>query len=318
MTLDSKAKPTSQDMLRSWQDGPTRKSIVEFVEGVAREGTPSYVPPPARIAVFDNDGTLWCEKPLPIQTGFLLGKLAAQAEEDASFRDKQPWKAVYEKDQAWLANVITKHYGGDDSALHVMGAALLNAYAGETVENYAKQAEAFLRDQHNPALRRPYLKTAYQPMRELLRYLESRGFSNYIVSGGGCEFMRPITRELYGIPPERVVGTTVELEYRETNGRPDLYHTPKLEVFDDGPTKVVRIWSRIGARPIFAAGNSNGDLQMLKFAADGGGMALLVNHDDGEREVAYSAGAEKALLAAKAKRWVVASMATDWNAVFSD
>jgi phosphoserine phosphatase len=318
MNLDSKAKPNRQDALQSWKDGPTRDRILEFVEAVAREGAPSYVPPEARIAVFDNDGTLWCEKPLPIQTGFLFGKIAAQAEQDVKLRDKQPWKAVYEKDHEWLADVITKHYDGDDSALRMLAAALLNAYAGEAVGDFAKKAEDFLRSQHNPTLRRPYLKTAYQPMRELLRYLHSRGFSNYIFSGGGCEFMRPVTRELYGIPAERVVGSTVELEYRETNGKADLYHTPKLEVFDDGPTKVVRIWSRIGAWPIFAAGNSNGDLQMLTLTARREGMALLVNHDDGAREVAYSAGAERVLQAARAARWAVASMARDWNTVFID
>jgi phosphoserine phosphatase len=188
------------------------------------------------------------------------------------------------------------------------------------VETVAQKAEAFLRGGRNDKLSRPYLKTAYAPMRELLDYLAAHGFTNYIVSGGGRDFMRPITRELYGIPPERVVGTSVALEYREENGVVGLYQTPKLEIFDDGPTKVVRIWSRIGARPIFAAGNSNGDVPMLKFATQGTpkGMAILVDHDDGEREIAYKAGAEKSVDEAKRSSWTIVSVKRDWKQVFVD
>jgi len=306
--------------LPSWQEGSTRSAIIDFVGRVTRKGGPDHVPVEARIAVFDNDGCLWCEKPMPIQTGFLLGKIAEQAAADPSLREKQPWKAVYGKDHQWLADVITKHYNGDDSDLKLMAAGLLSAYAGEPVEDFAAKAEAFLRGSENPVLKRPYLKTAYAPMRELLQYLEDNGFTNYIVSGGGRDFMRPVTEELYGIPPERVVGTTVALEYREEGGVGGVYHTAKLEVFDDGPNKVVRIWSRIGARPIFAAGNSNGDIQMLKFATQDGGasLGLLVTHDDGERDIAYTAGAEKSLEEARIHGWAVASVRDDWKQVFVD
>jgi len=307
-------------MLASWNDGAAKSAIVDFVGRVTREGGASFVPPAARIAVFDNDGTLWCEKPMPIQVGFLLGKIAGQVAQDPSLRAKQPWKAVAEKDHEWLGNVITKHYQGDDRDLELMAAGLLAAYAGESAASFAAKAEAYLRGERNEVLQRPYLATAYAPMRELVDYLAANGFANYIVSGGGRDFMRPVTQELYGIPPDRVVGSAVALEYREENGVGDVYHTAKLDVFDDGPTKVVRIWNRIGARPIFAAGNSNGDIEMLKFAGATrpSGFALLVDHDDDAREVAYRAGAEKALDQATASGWTVASVARDWARVFAD
>jgi phosphoserine phosphatase len=308
------------DVLPSWKEGKTRKSILDFVARVTGEGGADYVPPEARIAVFDNDGTLWCEQPFPIQTGFLFAKLAEQVKADPSLAAKQPWKAVVENDHAWLGNVITKHYQGDDSDLKLMGAGLLSAYAGDDVEGFATKAEAFLRQSQNPVLKRDSLKTAYAPMRELLQYLEDHGFTNFIVSGGGRDFMRPVTRELYGIPPDRVIGTTVALEYREVEGRGGVYHTDRLELFDDGPAKVVQIWSRIGARPLFVAGNSNGDLPMMRFATDGPGpsLALLVRHDDGKRDIAYDAGAEQAQAMAAERGWVVASVRDDWSTVFVD
>lgn len=309
-----------EGLLKSWNAGATRQAIIAFVARVTLEDGPDYVPPAARIAVFDNDGCLWCEKPMPIQAGFLLRRIAEQAEADPSLRDRQPWKAVHEKDQAWLGDVITKHYEGDDTTLKEMAAGLLSAYAEDDVESFASKADQFLRSEDNPVLKRPYLKTAYAPMRELLQYLEANQFTNYIVSGGGRDFMRPITRELYGVPPERVVGTSVALQYREEDGIGKLVHTSKLEVFDDGPNKVVRIWSRIGARPIFAAGNSNGDIQMLQFATQGKGasLALLVTHDDDERDIAYTSGAQKSVALAKERGWPLVSVREDWAKVFVD
>lgn len=309
-----------EGLLKSWNAGATRQAIIAFVARVTLEDGPDYVPPAARIAVFDNDGCLWCEKPMPIQADFLLRRIAEQAEADPSLRDRQPWKAVHEKDQEWLGDVITKHYEGDDTTLKEMAAGLLSAYAEDDVESFASKADQFLRSAENPVLKRPYLKTAYAPMRELLQYLEANQFTNYIVSGGGRDFMRPITRELYGVPPERVVGTTVALQYREEDGIGKVVHTSKLEVFDDGPNKVVRIWSRIGARPIFAAGNSNGDIQMLQFATQGKGasLALLVTHDDDEREIAYTSGAQKSVALAKERGWPLVSVREDWAKVFVD
>jgi len=309
-----------EGLLKSWNAGATRQAIIAFVARVTLEDGPDYVPPAARIAVFDNDGCLWCEKPMPIQADFLLRRIAEQAEADPSLRDRQPWKAVHEKDQEWLGDVITKHYEGDDTTLKEMAAGLLSAYAEDDVESFASKADQFLRSAENPVLKRPYLKTAYAPMRELLQYLEANQFTNYIVSGGGRDFMRPITRELYGVPPERVVGTTVALQYREEDGIGKVVHTSKLEVFDDGPNKVVRIWSRIGARPIFAAGNSNGDIQMLQFATQGKGasLALLVTHDDDEREIAYTSGAQESVALAKERGWPLVSVREDWAKVFVD
>jgi hypothetical protein len=309
-----------EGLLKSWNHGATRQAIISFVARVTLESGPDYLAPAARIAVFDNDGCLWCEKPMPIQADFLLRRIAEQAEADPSLRDRQPWKAVHGRDQGWLGDVITKHYEGDDTQLKQMAAGLLSAYVDDEVGGFAKKAEHFLRTEHNPVLKRPYLKTAYAPMRELLHYLEANQFTNYIVSGGGRDFMRPITHELYGIPPERVVGTTVLLEYREENGIGKVVHTPKLEVFDDGPNKVVRIWSRIGARPIFAAGNSNGDIQMLQFATQGEGpsLALLVTHDDDERDIAYTSGAQKSVALAKERGWPLVSVRDDWAKVFVD
>lgn len=309
-----------EGLLKSWNAGATRQAIIGFVARVTQQDGPDYVPPDARIAVFDNDGCLWCEKPAPIQAGFLLGRIAEQADADPTLRDKQPWKAVHGKDKVWLGDVITKHYQGDDTDLKQMAAGLLTAYADDEVEAFGAQAEHFLRSGQNPVLKRPYLKTAYAPMRELLQYLEANQFTSYIVSGGGRDFMRPITTELYGIPPQRVVGTTVALAYREEEGIGKLFHTEKLEVFDDGPNKVVRIWSRIGARPIFAAGNSNGDIQMLQFATQGPdtSLALLVTHDDDQRDIAYTAGAEKAVAAARERGWSLVSIRDDWANVFVD
>lgn len=309
-----------EGLLKSWNAGATRQAIIGFVARVTLEGGPDYIVPPARVAVFDNDGCLWCEKPAPIQTDFLLGRIAEQAAADPALRDTQPWKAVHEGDKAWLGDVITRHYEGDDTQLKQMAAGLLSAYADDDVEDFAAKAKHFLRDGQNPVLKRPYLKTAYAPMRELLQYLEANQFTSYIVSGSGRDFMRPITSELYGIPPERVVGTTVALEYREEAGIGKVFHTSKLDVFDDGPNKVVRIWSRIGARPIFAAGNSNGDIQMLKFATQGQGasLGLLVTHDDDERDIAYTSGAEMAVAAAEDHGWSVVSVRNDWAKVFVD
>lgn len=309
-----------EGLLKSWNAGATRQAIIAFVARVTLEDGPDYVPPAARIAVFDNDGCLWCEKPMPIQADFLLRRIAEQAEADPSLRDRQPWKAVHEKDQAWLGDVITKHYEGDDTTLKEMAAGLLSAYAEDDVESFASKADQFLRSTENPVLKRPYLKTVYAPMRELLQYLEANQFTNYIVSGGGRDFMRPITHEQYGVPPERVVGTTVALQYREEDGIGKVVHTSKLEVFDDGPNKVVRIWSRIGARPIFAAGNSNGDIQMLQFATQGKGasLALLVTHDDDERDIAYTSGAQKSVAMAKERGWPLVSVREDWAKVFVD
>jgi len=194
------AAPDDARHLASWNDGPATASIREFVARVTTDGSPDFVPPEERVAVFDNDGTLWCEKPMPIQLDFILRRLAVMAEEDPSLRERQPWQAAYTQDFGWLGQVVAKHYHGDDSELPVLAAGVLQAFGGITVEDFEAQADTFLRDTQHPTLGRGYLACAYTPMVELLRYLEAKGFANYIASGGGRDFMRPISQEVYGIP----------------------------------------------------------------------------------------------------------------------
>jgi phosphoglycolate phosphatase-like HAD superfamily hydrolase len=307
------------DALSLWNEGETKRAIVDFVARVTKEGSGDFVPAEARIAVFDNDGTLWCEKPLQIQADFLFRRLAWMVEQDSSLCTRQPWKAVVEKDYDWLGNVITKHYQGDDSDLKLMAGGLLQCYRGFTIEEFETGAEEFLRTEQHPLLKRPYLDCAYKPMVELLRYLEGNGFTCYIASGGGRDFMRAITQDLYGIPPERVIGSTVALEYREEGNASFIVHKPELDIFDDGPVKPVRIWSRIGRRPIFAAGNSNGDIPMLHYCAGQArpSFSLLLKHDDDQREYAYIAGAEELLKRAQQGGWTVVSMKNDWEEMFA-
>lgn len=306
------------DPLELWNDGPAKRAIVEFVAGVTTEGGPDFVLPADRIATFDNDGTLWCEKPMYIQLDFILRRWVEMAEQDAVLRTQQPWLAAIEKDYAWLDGVVTKHYAGDDSDIPILMKGLVSAFAGHTVDEFAQRAGDFLRTQPHPTLGRLYRHCCYAPMLELLRYLEAHGFTNYIVSGGGRDFMRPVTQEWYGIPPERVIGSSVALTFRADGDGGDLLTQPQLDVLDDGPVKPTRIWSRIGKRPIFAAGNSNGDNQMLQFAnkPPRRALRLLVRHDDAAREFAYVAGAEKALAMAEQYGWTIASMKSDWERVF--
>jgi len=301
--------------LASWNDTPTRAAIVAFAETAVEA-----VSPEERIAVFDNDGTLWCEKPMPVELGFILQRLAAMAQEDASLRERQPWRAAHEKDYAWLGGVIEKHYQGDDEDVKVLMRGILQAYAGQTVEEFASSAAAFLEAASHPTLGRRLRDGWYVPMVELLRYLEAKGFTCLIASGGSRDFMRVITDELYGIPPERVVGSSFGLAYTDDAHGGSLAYLAEPDVFDDGPAKPVRIWSRVGRRPVLAGGNSNGDVPMLRFAGGKGrpALRLLVLHDDPEREFDYVKGAEKALERARAEAWTVVSVKDDWATVFSE
>ena len=311
--------PTSTgDPLLSWREGASKQAITEFVERTTTKGSPEFVAPEERVAVFDNDGTLWCEKPMPIQLDFILRRLAAMADQDPKLRTRQPWQAAYTRDHRWLGQVLDRHYQGDDRELPVLAAGVLQAFAGITVEDFEAQADTFLRATHHPTLGRGYLACSYQPMVELLGYLEANGFGNYIASGGGRDFMRPISQEVYGVPRERVVGSSTSLAWEQGEGGGRVVRKPELDVLDDGPAKPVRIWSRVGRRPILAAGNSNGDLPMLRFAEQPGrpGLRLLVLHDDPEREFDYTSGAEQALEQARTNGWTVVSVKDDWTTVF--
>jgi phosphoserine phosphatase len=308
----------TRDPLPSWREGTSKQAILEFVERTTSDGSPDLVPPPERVAVFDNDGTLWCEKPMPIQLDFILRRLVAMAEQEPELRTRQPWQAAYTRDYGWLGQVVDRHYQGDDRELPVLAAGVLQAFAGISVEDFEAQADTFLRGTQHPTLGRGYLACSYRPMVELLGYLEAHGFGNYIASGGGRDFMRPISQEVYGVPRERVVGSSTSLAWEPGEGGGRIVRKPELDVLDDGPAKPVRIWSRVGRRPILAAGNSNGDLPMLAFAEQPGrpGMRLLVLHDDPEREFDYTSGAEQALEQARTNRWTVVSVKDDWATVF--
>lgn len=305
--------------LGSWNDTPAAEAILDFVDAATREGHAGYIPPSERVAVFDNDGTLWCEKPMPIELGFILMRLAEMAEADESLRERQPWKAARERDHAWLGGAITKHYHGDDADVKLLMGGILRAFGGVSVDDYAAAADKFLRGRH-PTMDRNLLECGYVPMIELLRYLEDNGFSTFIASGGDRDFMRPITEEVYGIPAERVIGSSNALSYQDDDHGGTLVYLDQPDVFDDGPTKPVRIWSRIGRRPMVAGGNSNGDIPMLRYAGgpSRAALRLLVLHDDPEREFEYTAGAEKSLERASAEGWTVVSIKRDWAKVFAE
>src|SRR3954454_869156 len=247
-------------VLSSWRDGVVRKTIVDFVEQTVADA----VPVEERIAVFDNDGTLWCEKPMPVQLDFILRRLVEMADAEPALRTRQPWKSAYERDYGWYAAVMAEHYTGNDTNVQTLAGGVLAAYEGISVEDFEAQSDAFLRSAQHPTLGRGYLETAYAPMVELARYLEASGFSNYIASGGGRDFMRPISQEVYGIPRERVIGSAVGLAFTPGARGGAITRRAAADYLDDGPEKPVRIWTRTGRRPVLAAGNSNGDIEMLQ------------------------------------------------------
>jgi phosphoglycolate phosphatase-like HAD superfamily hydrolase len=300
------------ESLPSWSDGTAKRAIVEFVQGS------DAVPAEERVAVFDNDGTLWCEKPMPIQLDFILRRLVEMAEAKPELRDRQPWKAACERDYGWLSALMAEHYAGDDSNVKILAAGILAAYEGISVEDFETQSDEFLRSARHPTLGRGYLECAYKPMVELLGYLEANGFSNYIASGGGRDFMRSISQEVYGIPRERVIGSASALDYTTDERGGTITHKAEADYLDDGPQKPIRIWSRTGRRPLLAAGNSNGDVPMLQFTKhdDKPSLRLLVLHDDEKREFGYTSGAEQALEQASKDGWTVVSIKRDWATVF--
>jgi phosphoserine phosphatase len=306
---------SNSNRLSSWRDGATRRAILEFVESVSTG--PEAIPEAERIAVFDNDGTLWTEKPMPTQLHYIVGQWAAAARADPSLADRQPYTAVVTGDLGWLGTALDKHYAGDDSDLQVIIPALLSTTLDKSVDDHQAAIAAFYRDAKHPTLGRSYSEAVYQPMIELLRHLEANGFTCYIVSGGGRDFMRPMSFDYYGIPPERVVGSAIGLRYEsETN---DVRYGSEIGFLDDGPEKPIRIWSRIGRRPVLAAGNSNGDIQMLRYVQKHPrSLSLIVHHDDDtdRGDQPYDKGAEDALGTAEASGFTIVSVKYDWESVF--
>mgnify|MGYP001084450112 FL=1 len=305
--------------LSSWNDGPTRSAITDFVARVTEEGGPNYVESAARVAVFDNDGTLWTEKPLVIQLDFTIRRFRQLAENDRVLRTQQPYQAAYEGDLDWMGAAMVKHYRGDDSDLKLLMGAVPRAFESLTVEDYDRRVKEFFDQADNPGLKRPYRECGYLPMVELLRYLEANGFATYIASGGDRDFMRPVAEGMYGIPPERIIGSALGITYSSEGGQSALMYKGAMDFFDDGPEKPIRIWSRIGRRPILAFGNSNGDVPMLAYAGSTSlpALRILLLHDDSEREFDYVAGAEQALDVAKQENWTVVSIKNDWTQVFA-
>ncbi len=286
--------------LTSWTDGPAKTAILDFIRSVTMPGE-AFVPPAERIATFDNDGTLWCERPLYIQADFLFRRFAAMVAEDPRRAQEQPYKAVVEKDRAWLADIYA----------HVpeLIKGVTEAYGGITADAFDEAVSGFFASAAHPTLGRPYTQVAYRPMVELIRLLEANGFGVYICTGGGRDFVRAVSEQVYGLPRDHVIGSASTLEYRDG----DIYRTAGVEQpIDDGPGKPVHIWSRTGRRPLLAGGNSDGDIPMLEIARFG----LLLRHDDAAREFAYDEGAEHASAAAAAHGWTVVSMKDDFATVF--
>ena len=297
--------------LTSWADTPTRQAISAFVDAA------QALPPEERVAVFDNDGTLWSEKPMPTQLHFLVGRWAEAARADPTLAETQPYAAVLAGDLGWLGRAVDKHYAGDDSDLGLVIHAVVAATEGQSVDDYQAAVTQFYRDARHPVTGRPYAAMVYQPMVELLRYLEEHGFTCYVVSGGERDFMRPMTVESYGIPPERIVGSALGLHYDDASG--EVRYGSSLAFFDDGPEKPVRIWTRVGRRPILAVGNSDGDLPMLRYALSSPlSLALLVHHDDvsGRGDTPYDTGAERALTGQADLGLTTVSVRDDWTTVF--
>lgn len=307
------AYAAERDALPSWNTGETKAAITRFVEGVTREGSPDFVPAAERIAVFDNDGTLWCEQPMYVQAMFILDRVKAGAAEHPEWKTQEPFASAFKGDLPALAAAGSK------------GAAELVAatHSGMTTDEFEKIVTDWLATARHPRTGRRYTEMVYQPMLELLAYLREHGFKTYIVSGGGIEFMRPWTMAAYGIPPEQVIGSYGRLKYELKGGTPVLIKLPEISLVDDHAGKPVGIQTFIGRRPLAAFGNSDGDREMLEWTTAGSGrrFGLIVHHDDAEREWAYDRKShvgrlDKALDEAATKEWTVVSMKKDWAVIF--
>ncbi|RKH57428.1 haloacid dehalogenase-like hydrolase [Corallococcus interemptor] len=295
--------------LPSWNDGPVKQSIIDFVTRATTEGHPGYIPSEERIATFDNDGTLWQEQPV-VQGAFLLEQVKARVREDASLAKRQPFKAVLEGDVALLSSM-------DEPQLMELFAA---THGGKTQDEFAQEARAFFQSARHPKLGVPYTQLAYAPMLELLQYLRANGFQTWISSGGGTDFMRVVSEDTYGIPPQQVIGSDLKEKFDEGHGHPVLRREARVDHINDKAGKPVGIEQHIGRRPVFAAGNvrSGGDIQMLQYTKEQPrpGFALLIHHDDAGREFAYEEKNDASLKAAREGGWTVVSMRQDWKRVF--
>jgi phosphoglycolate phosphatase-like HAD superfamily hydrolase len=304
----------AQDPLPSWNDGPAKQAIVNFVAKVTKESSPDFVPPAERVATFDNDGTLWCEQPMYVQLAFALDRVKALAPQHPEWKTKEPFASLLKGD---LKGALA---GGERAMLEIVMA----THTGMTTAEFEQIVKDWLATAKHPKFKRPYTECVYQPMVELLAYLRANGFKTYIVSGGGIEFMRPWADQVYGIPPEQVVGSSTKTKFEMREGKPVLVRLPGINFIDDKTGKPVGINAHIGRRPIAAFGNSDGDQQMLEWTQAGSGarLMMLVHHDDAKREWAYGAeskiGTFSDSLMAEANKsgWTVISMKNDWKVIF--
>ena len=311
--------PGAQDTLRgagalpSWSEGPAKQSIVDFVNKVTTAGSPDFVPVPDRIAVFDNDGTLWAEQPFPFQGLFVFDRVRALAPQHPEWKDQQPFKAVLENDMKALAA----------AGMAGLVELVMATHAGMTTEEFERFVKDWIATARHPKFQRPFTELVYQPMLEVLDFLRVNGFKTFIVSGGGVEFMRTFSETIYGIPPDQVVGSSIVTKYEIRDGRPVLVRQPKLNFYDDKEDKPVGINVFIGRRPIAAFGNSDGDFAMLEWVSGGTGarFALIVHHDDAVREFAYDREAglaklDRGLDEGPKRGWTLVSVKNDWKRVF--
>jgi phosphoserine phosphatase len=302
------------DPLPSWNAGAGKARIVAFVQAVTEPGGKDFVPPADRIAVFDNDGTLWSEQPMYFQLAFAIDRVRALAPKHPEWKAKQPFKAAIEGDMKTLAAA------GERGLLELVAA----SHAGLTTDEFAAVVKDWLATARHPKHERTYTELTFAPMVELLAYLRANGFQTWIVSGGGIEFMRVFAEQAYGVPPQQMVGSSLELKYELRNGKPVLVQQPKVAFIDDKAGKPVGTQKAIGKRPIAAFGNSDGDFQMLEWAtsAPGTRLGLIVHHDDAEREYAYDRESpfgrlDRGLDEAAPRGWTVVSMKNDWKVVYA-
>jgi hypothetical protein len=304
---------SAADPLPSWNDSAHKQSLVAFIERVTRDGSPEFIPPAERIAVFDNDGTLWAEKPVYVQVRFALDRVKALAPQHPEWKRKQPFKKLLTTPKDRNVEVSEREL------LEI----LIATHAGMTVAEFERIVADWLATARHPQTGRLYTEMVYQPMLELLACLRANGFKTCIASGGGIEFMRVFAERVYGVPPEQVIGSSGKLAFEFRDGRPALLRLPEIDFIGDGPGKPVGIQRHIGRRPVLAFGNSDGDLQMLQWttAAPGARLGLILHHDDAAREWAYDRQSQvgrldKALDAAPQAGWIVVSMKNDWKSVF--
>jgi hypothetical protein len=308
------ALSVAADPLPSWKDGQAKQAITSFVTDVTNAGGEDFVPPAQRIAVFDNDGTLWVEQPMYTQLAFVLDRVKALAPAHPEWQEQQPFKAALDGDLATLGAA------GTEGLLQLV----IATHSGMTSDEFATTTLDWIGAARHPRFQQPYTQLVFQPMLELLQYLRGNGFKTFIVSGGGADFMRPWSEAVYGVPPEQVIGSQIQLAFAMRDGRAMIMREPKVIFIDDGAGKPVGIQRHIGRRPILAFGNSDGDLEMLQWTTGGEGrrLGLILHHTDGEREYAYDRKSpfgrlDKAMDLAPQNGWVLVSMKDDWSQVFA-